>query len=219
MGPTWVLSAPDGPHVGPMNLAIRDDITRMLMHLILLADWLFQNLSISIQTTKKSLKLCITDPLCWKSCGNCWIPHTKGQYCKKHAQVMMFPDSKVLGANMGPTWVLSAPDGPHVGFMNFAIRVIMWKSDLYSPYFLLYCVISIINPYCAESILGHIYGSVQERRNFICNALELRPSCTNPSTWCICSFHHWILKHRNGGVIRNPNSLWTSMHLLCKKVR
>ena len=22
-GPTWVLSAPDGPHVGPMNLAIR----------------------------------------------------------------------------------------------------------------------------------------------------------------------------------------------------
>ena len=26
------------------------------------------------------------------------------------------------GANMGPTWVLSAPDGPHVGPMNFAIR-------------------------------------------------------------------------------------------------
>ena len=24
MGPTWVLSAPDGPHVGPMKLAIRD---------------------------------------------------------------------------------------------------------------------------------------------------------------------------------------------------
>ena len=24
MGPTWVLSAPDGLHVGPMNLAIRD---------------------------------------------------------------------------------------------------------------------------------------------------------------------------------------------------
>ena len=23
MGPTWVLSAPDGPHVGPMNFAIR----------------------------------------------------------------------------------------------------------------------------------------------------------------------------------------------------
>ena len=24
------------------------------------------------------------------------------------------PDSKVYVANMGPTWVLSAPDGPHV---------------------------------------------------------------------------------------------------------
>ena len=26
MGPTWVLSAPDGPHVGPMNFTIRDII-------------------------------------------------------------------------------------------------------------------------------------------------------------------------------------------------
>ena len=33
----------------------------------------------------------------------------------------MIPDSKVHGANMGPTWVLSAPDGPHVGPMNLAI--------------------------------------------------------------------------------------------------
>ena len=32
------------------------------------------------------------------------------------------PDSKVHGANMGPTWVLSAPDGPHVGPINLAIR-------------------------------------------------------------------------------------------------
>ena len=32
------------------------------------------------------------------------------------------PDSKVHGANMGPTWVLSAPDGPHDGPTNLAIR-------------------------------------------------------------------------------------------------
>ena len=32
------------------------------------------------------------------------------------------PDSTVHGANMGPTWVLSAPDGPHVGPMNLVIR-------------------------------------------------------------------------------------------------
>ena len=32
------------------------------------------------------------------------------------------PGSKVHGANMGTTWVLSAPDGPHVGPVNLAIR-------------------------------------------------------------------------------------------------
>ena len=32
------------------------------------------------------------------------------------------PDSKFHGASMGPTWVLSAPDGPHVGPMKLAIR-------------------------------------------------------------------------------------------------
>ena len=43
-----------------------------------------------------------------------WIP---GFFMKlKH------PDNKVHGANMGPTWVLSAPDGPHVGPINLAIR-------------------------------------------------------------------------------------------------
>ena len=34
-----------------------------------------------------------------------------------------YSDSKDYGANMGPTWVLSAPDGLHVDPMNFAIRV------------------------------------------------------------------------------------------------
>ena len=34
-----------------------------------------------------------------------------------------FPDSKVHVANIGPTWVLSAPGGPPVGPMNLTIRV------------------------------------------------------------------------------------------------
>ena len=33
------------------------------------------------------------------------------------------PDNKVHWANMGPIWVLSAPDGSHVGPMNLSIRV------------------------------------------------------------------------------------------------
>ena len=35
-----------------------------------------------------------------------------------------YPDSKVHGANMGPTWVMSAPDGPHAGPMILAIRLL-----------------------------------------------------------------------------------------------
>ena len=41
------------------------------------------------------------------------------------------PDSKVHGANMGPTWVLSAPDGPHIGPMNLVIRGQMEKMALH----------------------------------------------------------------------------------------
>ena len=31
------------------------------------------------------------------------------------------PDSKVHGANMGPTWGRQDPGGPHVGHVNLAI--------------------------------------------------------------------------------------------------
>ena len=35
-------------------------------------------------------------------------------------------ENKVHVANVGPTWVLSAPCGPHVGPMNLAIRVVIY---------------------------------------------------------------------------------------------
>ena len=38
--------------------------------------------------------------------------------------IVTFLNSKVQGANMGPTWVLSAPDWPHVGPMSLAIWVV-----------------------------------------------------------------------------------------------
>ena len=40
------------------------------------------------------------------------------------------PDSKVLGANMGPIWGRQDPCGPHVGPMNLAI----WDSNQYIQY-------------------------------------------------------------------------------------
>ena len=39
-----------------------------------------------------------------------------------------YPDSKVHETYMGPTWVLSAPGGHHVGPMNLAIRVTLHHS-------------------------------------------------------------------------------------------
>ena len=47
---------------------------------------------------------------------------------------------------MGPTWVLSAPDGPHAGPMNFAIRGIF-------VIVLLFCVASFMHTYLSKSYL------------------------------------------------------------------
>ena len=42
------------------------------------------------------------------------------------------PDSKIHEANMGPTWVLSAPDAPHAGPMKLAIGDSMEMSEIKS---------------------------------------------------------------------------------------
>ena len=55
-----------------------------------------------------------------------WFGHLDVNHMAKHG----FPESKVHGANMGPTWVLSAPDGPHVGPMNLAIRVVAFMKGV-----------------------------------------------------------------------------------------
>ena len=43
--------------------------------------------------------------------------------------ILSYPDSKVHGASMGPIWGRQDPDGPHVGLMNFAIRVVLIESS------------------------------------------------------------------------------------------
>ena len=55
-----------------------------------------------------------------------WICH-RNDVCPWHKNNFPIihhgtPDSKVHGANMGPTWIMSATDGPHIGPMNLAIR-------------------------------------------------------------------------------------------------
>ena len=47
--------------------------------------------------------------------------------CLALCNVMAVPDNKVHEANTGPTWLLLAPDRPHVDPMNLTIRgVIIW---------------------------------------------------------------------------------------------
>ena len=68
-----------------------------------------------------------------------------------YSQHNLFPDSKGHWANMGTTWVLLAPDGPHVGPMNLAIRVVnhrgAWSRTLY--------ISKERTMYCAATNLGH----------------------------------------------------------------
>ena len=54
------------------------------------------------------------------------------------------PDSKVHGANMGPTWVLPAPDGPHVGPMNLVVRGIYASVGLNG--------LPVMNAYCHKML-------------------------------------------------------------------
>ena len=53
-----------------------------------------------------------------------WVSFTVLTNISWYRPVHKYPDSEVHGANMGPTWVLSAPDGPHVGPMYLAIKVV-----------------------------------------------------------------------------------------------
>ena len=58
---------------------------------------------------------------------------TKGQNKTKDIYTKTnVPNSKVLGANMGPIWVLSAPGGPHVGLMNLANWVICRRTSWFT---------------------------------------------------------------------------------------
>ena len=54
---------------------------------------------------------------------------TATNYCIAGA-IVIFPDSKIHGANVGPTWGHKDPGGPHVGHTNLVIWVvaIIWIS-------------------------------------------------------------------------------------------
>ena len=55
-------------------------------------------------------------------CNLSHYPYTNTSSSSRARRGINNPDSKVHGVNTGPTCVLAAPDGPHVGPMNLAIR-------------------------------------------------------------------------------------------------
>ena len=49
------------------------------------------------------------------------IGYTSDNELTNYILCIYVPDSKVYGANMGPTRVLLAPDGPHVGSFEYIL--------------------------------------------------------------------------------------------------
>ena len=78
----------------------------------------------------KSLSLALNWNKVMRCCWKIW--HNKNgivkyflRFCSGNVYRVVpwaHPDSKVHGTNMGPIWVLSAPDGPHVSPINLAIK-------------------------------------------------------------------------------------------------
>ena len=66
------------------------------------------------------------------------------------------PDSKVHGANMGPTWGRQDPGGPHVGHVNLAIWVAMSSEDR-AQVIWIFIYIYIFNCSASVSPLHHLY--------------------------------------------------------------
>ena len=52
--------------------------------------------------------------------------------------ILVYPESRVHGANMGPIWGRQDPGGPHVGPMNFGI----WVK---TPYIVIYLDTGLVN--------------------------------------------------------------------------
>ena len=111
MGPTWVLSSQDGPHVGPMNLGMRDVI------LVIIYSECNNRLHGSVQAVGMPLVVAgIGLKISSTTTTMCTLAETT-----RHLRYYLY--SKVYGANMGPIWGRQDPGGPHVGPIIFAIWV------------------------------------------------------------------------------------------------
>ena len=106
------------------------------------------------------------------------------------------PDSKVHGAKMGSTWVLSAPDGPNIGPMNLAIR------DAH-PYL------------CHQNVsLGHNglkdkYLSMRHRLILVCRRIVLYRTKYFASVCAGCEEANWIISLMSESLVHSLDIMWS----------
>ena len=144
MGPIWGRQDPAEPHVGPMKFVIWDGPINTISHTVRRWWWKISAMPGSLYThNKHPIARLMGNYVVWilEWCRRCHdeIRLCEQQKCGRHSDRYMIlsqqephisysrvgygvQDSKLHGVSMGPTWVPSAPDGPHVGPMNFAIR-------------------------------------------------------------------------------------------------
>ena len=94
-----------------------------------------------------------------------------------------FPDSKIHGANMGPTWVLSAPGGPHVRPINLVIKVLSlkeWRNSSEKVFLL-----SVWMGFEIDRL-------VQDCGISIANALKFPQSWTKTLKWLFVNFYEML---------------------------
>ena len=84
---------------------------------------IFFDLCLNKRLSKQSWGWWFETPSCslWRHCNVTGTGHTNIKMRFHHTVV--YPNSKVHGANMGPIWGRQVPGGPHAGPMNFAIWV------------------------------------------------------------------------------------------------
>ena len=110
------------------------------------------------------------------------------------------PYIKVHGANMGPTWVLTTPDGPRVGPMNLAIRGVIWpillhhRSILAGPNKVYFYTVSIT--------FLKVFGSSRSMDPLNNSPLDRHISLKWAGSWFSAEVWTWDI-----------NSLWPSVNI------
>ena len=85
---------------------------------------------------------------------------TGPKWIKQYDKLMLLthevPDSKVNGANTGPTWGRQDPVGPHVGHINLVI----WGASKLIRWYLIFCRLCIISNHYFNIMVVNLHSHV-----------------------------------------------------------